>query len=93
MTLRRIETLASVTLAAFLTLAATCGPPPPPTPPAPSEAQCGPVCSRWRAMGCPEGQPTPDGEPCEAVCTAWAQYWPLACYAAAPSCDAMEACE
>lgn len=43
--------------------------PPPPTPvPPPAPDACGPACERFREFGCPEGQPTPQGAPCEEFC-------------------------
>jgi len=82
----------AILVAAFLTLGATCTPPPVPPPP-PGEATCQAACSRWRQLGCTEGDDTPDGESCEAVCALWERYWPMACFASVASCEDLSSCE
>lgn len=45
--------------------------PPPPViehPDPPPAATCASACKHFRAMGCKEGQPSPEGNTCEAIC-------------------------
>lgn len=84
---------------------AACVVPPPvepaPAPPAPTTAPtatCGDVCTRARSLGCPGGSASPRGEgTCEDICeniqASGIIAWDLACRAAAPSCEAQDACE
>jgi len=32
------------------------------------DVTCADVCAKYRALGCPEGNPTEEGDACEAVC-------------------------
>ena len=44
--------------------------PPPDATDAMPRPSCQAACGRLKAMGCPEGNPTPAGRPCEDVCGA-----------------------
>lgn len=72
--------------------------PPPTPPPVPTVeiASCESACARLRALGCPAGQDTPKGAPCERVCEniyasgIWS--WDVDCISAATSCAGADAC-
>lgn len=82
-------------LAAALS-AAMCDPQPVPPPGPDGSATCEDACSNLRTHGCPAGQPTKAGAPCEEFCEN-AQQGPaplnLTCIAKAPSCDVADRCE
>jgi len=58
---------------------------------------CDDVCKNLQVLGCPAGQPTPNGVPCTAVCqnvqTSGILKWDLSCRAQAASCDAVDRCQ
>jgi hypothetical protein len=64
--------------------------------PAPSGITCADVCAKYRALGCPEGNPTAEGEACEAVCenvqSSGIVKLDLACRAGIASCADIDAC-
>lgn len=94
-----------LSLGLLLGVASGCPPPvPDPTPepePLPTvdagEVGCAEVCNHWRALGCREADPTPNGSPCEEVCVTASQsgflYWDLACRASVKRCEDIDACE
>ena len=57
---------------------------------------CPAACERLRELGCPEGDPTPEGAPCEAVCrevqASQLGVIDTQCLIAAPSCAAAGEC-
>lgn len=88
----------------LLLLGAACAPIPPLPPSDPDYGPRGPgdglgcpaTCSRLRALGCVEGEPSPEkGVPCESFCheTDVVEAWDHACIQAAETCDAARACE
>lgn len=98
--------VANLALASVLATLAACppvpGPGPEPEPPRPpynpqAEATCASVCEHWAELGCPEAEPSPGGETCEAVCErvqgSGIIEWNLACRAAIDSCDQVDSCE
>lgn len=65
-------------------------------PPPPGQTPCEGACARLVALGCPEGQPTPKGATCVAVCqnaedSGVLSLWPD-CVSKAQSCEAARAC-
>lgn len=65
-------------------------------PPAETPETCAAACSRFRVLGCEEGDPTPEGKTCEDVCTAAGSAHvslDTACVTRASSCEAARACE
>lgn len=92
----------------FLLLLAGCPKPPTPPPVRPDAADAAPAacastpaicayCARMRALGCAEGHPTPNGQPCEVV-TENVQGLPyaamdLGCRTGASSCAAANGCK
>lgn len=66
------------------------GPEPAPT------ADCGAACANLQSLGCPAGDPTPDGATCEEVCVVVQEEpgpeLPLRCIIDADSCDAADDC-
>jgi len=75
-----------------LALALAACPPGPAVEPAPGPATCAAACDRWRQLGCIEAAHTPDGTPCEDVCSRWERYWDLSCMSSVATCEAIEAC-
>ncbi len=77
-------------------LVVSCGPAPAPQPPTPSVADCSTACAHLRALGCPDGQPTPAGTSCEAVCedtvASGLVRLDVACLAQVPTCAAELRC-
>lgn len=74
---------------------------PPPTPPAPdadasTPATCADACARLRQLGCPAGQTTPKGAPCEEVCenvtSSGLIVWDLDCIARGVTCGSTDRC-
>lgn len=83
------------TMILTLFLAAACWPEP--LPPEPHTG-CSSACERLRALKCEEGDPTPQGAPCEEVCAnvervEYAQNWPTECITRAQSCAQARSCE
>ena len=87
-------------LAVVLTGLVGCPKPmPPPVPPDPGDggaATCETACDRLRQLGCPAGQPTPKGVPCETVCRNIVESgvidWDVQCVARALTCGATDRC-
>jgi hypothetical protein len=69
-------------------------PPVEPDYPRASEIDAGEVCAHLRALGCPEGSPTPGGRPCEAALTSARRLlpYPEGCWLDAGTVDAAVAC-
>lgn len=70
-------------------------PPPEPAPDPSDESGCAAGCEALRALGCPDGDPTPEGDTCEAVCDNAVQNKipiPTACWSESESCDQATAC-
>jgi len=92
-----------ITAFALLLLFLTACPPQPPVEPDPppynpdAAAACDTVCEHWRSLGCEEGDDSPGGEPCDAVCTrvqtSGIIEWNLPCRSAIESCDQIDSCE
>jgi hypothetical protein len=56
---------------------------------------CAAACAQLRALGCDEGEPSPEGKSCETVCRVAAEAGialGTACVATASSCEAARAC-
>lgn len=89
---KRVMAAYSATVAALL-LSACPAPhiPNPPRPPA-TDATCADVCGHWRDLGCHEAAPSPDGAPCETLCTIMGDTWDMACMATVSSCADIEDC-
>jgi len=69
---------------------------PHPPDPAPAPEACDAACDKWRQLGCPEGQPTPNGASCEDVCRnaeeSGATVLNPACVLSAPTCEDARRC-
>lgn len=95
----------AITFLALVTglLVAGCplpGPPEPPGPPPgphPQGATCVTACAKLNELGCPEGEPTPDGKSCEAVCenvqASGIISWNLDCRSVITECGQTDSCE
>jgi len=84
---------------ALLALLSAClaSPPDPPAPPLPPPvAGCTRACDRLRELGCPAGEPTPDGVPCENVCAELESLidggYQTGCVSSAPDCSQADDC-
>ncbi len=53
---------------------------------------CAGACSTLRSLGCPEAQPTPRGETCEAVCTGNLELLNVGCVVQAVSVSDVRLC-
>ena len=88
---RTIRNFLLVAVAAMIASVAL-GCKPAPSPPQPRGDVAG-ACAQLRTLGCPAGQPSPAGKPCEMVLGASAiSSARVACVSAAPDCPAAEAC-
>jgi hypothetical protein len=85
-------------LVLLVTIACTPGPNPPPSPITPTgvRATCAGACANLRSLGCPDGDPTPEGETCEAICenarASDGARLDIACLQAASSCEVAVEC-
>ena len=84
-------------LIALWLAAASCAPAAPTRHSVPAETPetCASACTRFRELGCEEGDPTPEGKTCEDVCTqAGAAHIELdtACVVRSSSCDEARSC-
>lgn len=61
------------------------------------DAGCARACENLRALGCPEGEPTPDGATCETWCSgvqkSGAYTLDTECVTRAADCNEVEECE
>ncbi len=62
--------------------------------PAALSSPCGRACKAFTRLGCPEAKPSASGVSCYQVCLRGARLRsiPVACWAAAPTVDALRAC-
>lgn len=91
----KAPSLLMVVAAALLTCERP-NPPPPRMLPDGARATCPGMCEHLRALGCEEGEPTPEGATCEAICehaiSVPYSRLDIACVQAAPSCVAARRC-
>lgn len=90
--MRAVIALTSVLLTVALAGCPKVNGPEPPPPPPGGEPTCETACDRFRLFGCPAGDDTPGGAPCEEVCENTldgpaALAWDLQCLTDASSCD------
>ena len=53
---------------------------------------CSGACTNLRALGCPEGNPSPGGVPCETICANAQSLIDLRCVSSAKSTAAVATC-
>jgi hypothetical protein len=72
---------------------AACSPKPAPVEPDPVVGTCSTACARLRELSCEEGSDTPEGAPCEEVCTnsGMGAAYDLGCISQLELCN-LEAC-
>lgn len=69
-----------------------CTPAPTPVQPWGDSGDCAGACSVLRSLGCPESQPTPRGETCEAVCAGNLELLNVGCVVQAVSVSDVRIC-